>query len=260
MSHSTPPIVLVFAGNDPTGGAGLGADIQTLAALGCHAAPIITCVTVQNSHNVLHNTALPAHQVQAQAQAILAEMSLAAVKIGLLGSVEIIEVIQQLLVAYPQLPLILDPILAAGGGRALAHAAIQEAMIQYLLPLTDLITPNCQEALQLTRTSTIAAAAMQFMQWGCQFVCITGTEAQTPDVVHHLYGHQQQLKSWQWPRLPHCYHGSGCTFAASVAAFVARGQGIERAVEAAQSYTWRCLQTGYQPGTGQWFPNRLNME
>jgi hydroxymethylpyrimidine/phosphomethylpyrimidine kinase len=258
MNLTRPPIVLVFAGNDPTGGAGLCADIQALASQGCHAAPVVTCITVQNTHNVMQNLPLPGIQVAAQAEAILADMPIAACKIGLLGSVEIIAAVQQILLQHPQLPVILDPILAAGGGYALATSDIRQAMIEKLLPLTQILTPNSQEARALTNhPDSLDTAAIQLMALGCRFICITGTHENTTQVTNTLYGNGRKLKSWNWNRLPHEYHGSGCTLAASLAGLMAQGKDVETAVAEAQTYTWQSLHNGYQPGLGQWLPNRF---
>jgi hydroxymethylpyrimidine/phosphomethylpyrimidine kinase len=253
-----PPIVLVFAGNDPSGGAGLGADIQALASQGCHTAPVVTCLTVQDTRNVYENMPLSGCQVLAQAETVLADLPIAVCKIGLLGSAEIVEAVQQVLLKYPQLPVILDPVLAAGGGHSLADAKLRQALIDKLLPLVTVLTPNSQEArLLTTATAPLEEAAIQLMDYGCQFVCITGTHEETPLVVNSLYGQGQWLRSWEWTRLPHSYHGSGCTFASSLAGRLALGEEMLTAVYEAQLYTWTSLQSGYRAGQGQWLPNRL---
>jgi len=256
-----PPIVLVFAGNDPSGGAGLCADIQTLANISCHVAPIVTCITVQDTCNIRENIPLPAHQIIAQAETIFNDMTIAICKIGLLGSVEVIEAVYQVLIQYPQIPVILDPILAAGGGHPLATKELCQAMIQKLLPLTWILTPNSQEARTLTNTNnTLSQAALQLLDQGCRYVCITGTHEDTPTVVNTLYGEGKSLANWAWPRLPDGYHGSGCTFASSLAGFLAQGHEVTTAVYNAQHYTWHSLQRGYRPGHGQALPYRLNRQ
>jgi len=261
MKNTLPPCILVFAGHDPSGGAGLCADIQTLSQIGCYTMPIVTSITVQDTTNIIENKPLPAKQVIAQAQAVLADMPVAACKIGLLGSVEIIHEISQLLVDYPQLPIIVDPILAAGGGKVLANSQFQQTLIHELLPITTVLTPNSVEARRLTQSDyTLTQAAQQLMQYGCQAVCITGTHEPCEQVENRLYSKGQLIKTWQFPRLPHSYHGSGCTFAACVAGFLAQGQSIDIAVENAQYYTWHSLQQAFKLGKGQWLPNRLTIK
>lgn len=253
---ANPPTVLVFAGNDPSGGAGLGADIQMLARLGCHAAPVVTCITVQDTKNVLENQPLSGKMVTAQARTILADMTIAAFKIGLLGSVEIVAAVSQILQQFPQIPVVLDPILAAGGGKSLATQAIIAALREQLLPQITVVTPNSLEAKALTGTITLDAAATTLLTLGCQHVCITGTHEETAVVTNTLYS-KNFVKSWDWERLPHSYHGSGCTFAAAVAGYLARGERVETAVHHAQRDTWHSLATGFHPGHGQAVPNRV---
>ena len=256
--RKNPPIVLVFAGNDPSGGAGLAADIQTLSNLGCHAAPVITCVTVQDTRNVIDYLPLAGTLVAAQAQAVLEDMPIAACKIGLLGNIEIIQAIQKVLLKYPNLPVILDPVLVAGGGQSLTQGNISEAIIKCLFPLTTIITPNSFEARTLAKgVQSLDIAAIQLMKHGCQYVCITGSHEDTPSVINTLYGQGRQIEAWTWSRLPHSYHGSGCTFAASLAGFLAQGKNMLTAVYDAQNYTWTSLQRGYHPGHGQALPNHL---
>ncbi len=256
-SLTSPPTVLVLAGNDPSGGAGLCADIQALAAQGCHTAPIVTGLTVQNTCQVFDNTPLSGVQVAAQVQAVLADMPIAAIKIGLLGSLEIVEAIQAILLQYSSLPVILDPILAAGSGYSFTNTQVCQVIMDQLVPLLQIMTPNSEEARQLTGKSQLDAAAADLMEAGCPFVCITGTHENTEMVINTLYGQGKKLESWQWPRLPNQYHGSGCTFAASLAGLLAQGRSMSTAVYEAQHYTWHSLRYGYQAGQGQALPNRL---
>jgi len=253
-----PPTVLVIAGNDPSGGAGLCADIQALASQGCHSAPVVTSLTIQNTHNIINSILVSGEQVAAQAQTVLLDMPIAAIKIGLLGSVEIIEAVESILIQYPHLPVILDPILAAGGGYSLASDQIRRAIIEKLLPLIQVITPNSQEARALTgQPAQLESAAQQLMDLGCEYVCITGTHENTSAVTNILYHENFFLKSWTWSRLTNEYHGSGCTFAASLAGLIAKKYDMIDAVYQAQQYTWTCLQQGYQPAKGQFLPNRV---
>jgi len=256
----TPPIILVFAGNDPSGGAGLCADIQALASQGCHAAPVITCITMQDTRNVFEIVPLSGQRVIAQAEAVLNDMPIAACKIGLVGTVEIVDAIHYVLLKYPDIPVILDPVLTAGGGQSLTQGKVCQAIIKKLLPLVQIITPNSPESRTLTGVShSLDAAAGQLMDYGCQYVCITGTHENTPLVINTLYGQGQRLQSWSWSRLPDSYHGSGCTFASSLTGLLAQGNEVVTAVYKAQEYTWSSLKCAYHPGHGQALPNRLNL-
>ncbi|HKF94686.1 MAG TPA: hydroxymethylpyrimidine/phosphomethylpyrimidine kinase, partial [Gammaproteobacteria bacterium] len=140
------PVVLVLAGLDPTGGAGIQADIEAIASMGAHAAPVATAITVQDTADVVGYTSLSAGLVIQQARAVLEDIPVAAIKIGMTGSVEITEAIHTLLNDYPDLPVVLDPVLMAGGGRALADESLIAAMKTLLLPQATIITPNAHEA------------------------------------------------------------------------------------------------------------------
>lgn len=253
------PCVLVFAGHDATGGAGLQADIEALAANGCHALPILTSLTIQDTRNVLKIEPLSPELVREQADTVLADIPVAAFKIGLLGSQPIIDTVKNILIRYPNIPVIFDPILAAGGGKNLTDQEVRNAMKE-LLPLTTLLTPNSQEARALTDSGKdLDTTAKILLDQGCKYILITGTHEHTPEVVNILYGEGRVLSRTHWPRLAGSYHGSGCTLASAIAARLARGEDILTATQAAQAYAWQTLQRGYQPGRGQALPNRLFM-
>lgn len=265
MQPASPsiPVVMTLAGNDPSGGAGLAADIETLVSLGCHPAPVVTALTVQNTHNVQALLPVGPEQILAQARAILADMKVAAFKIGVIGSAESVTALHELLTTHPDIPVVLDPVLAAGGGTDLASKTLIEAIQDLLLPLTTVLTPNSVEARRLApEADTLSACAMALLARGCRYVLISGGHEPTDEVINTLYGNNRLLESWRWPRLPDEYHGSGCTLAAAIAALLAQGRELHSdaphsAIYHAQDYTWRSLQAGYQAGSGQWLPNRL---
>ena len=263
-----PPVVMTLAGNDPTGGAGIAADIAALLSLGCHPAPVITSLTVQDTHNVHALLPVEADVLLAQAQAVLADMPVAAIKIGVIGSVDNVVALHTLLHAHPHLPVVLDPVLAAGGGAEFADAELIAAIQTLLLPQTTVLTPNSVEARRLApEADTLEACAMALLARGCRYVLLTGgheSESST-EIVNRLYGNHRLFETHHWPRLPHVYHGSGCTLAAAIAGLIAQGQSadspLDEAIPAivyhAQDYAWRSLQAGYQASDGQWLPHRL---
>lgn len=253
-SSPPPPAVLVIAGNDPTGGAGLAADIETLVALGCRPLPVVSCITVQDTQNVSRIEAVSPELLKAQAQLLFDDITIAAIKIGLIGSVANLRAITQLLKAHPNIPVILDPILRAGGGHALATAQLIEEFTT-LYPYTTLITPNSEEARTLGKVPTLPQSARNLLEGGCQAVMITGAHEEGDEINNCLY-HAAGVNCQQWPRLPHSYHGSGCTFAAAAAAGIALGQEIHTAVSTAQRFTWNSLERGYLIGRGQHHPHR----
>ena len=281
--QATPPLVLTFAGSDPTGGAGMQADLMTIASLGCHGLSVITAITVQDSERVEAVDAVDAGWVEDQARQVLEDMRVAAFKVGLIGSVENVSVIAEVVSDYPDIPLILDPVLAAGNGDELANNAIIAAIRELLIPQTTVLTPNSIEARRLVagllddEEPTLEACAFKLLTLGCEYVLVTGTHENTAQVVNWLYGPVAAhapgnddldpdgdrdyaaglVRSDAWTRLPGSYHGSGCTLAAAIAALLANGQVVAEAVREAQEYTWNTLKYGFRPGMGQFIPDRF---
>ncbi|MFV2055212.1 MAG: bifunctional hydroxymethylpyrimidine kinase/phosphomethylpyrimidine kinase [Thiohalomonadales bacterium] len=257
-SENTIPIVLVFAGTDPSGGAGIQADIETLSSMGSYAVPVITAITVQNTLDIVHYEPVNADLIMDQARCLLEDISIAAIKIGMLGSTDAVEVIHQLLIDYHDIPVILDPIMHAGGGSPLADDGVLASITEDLIPLTTILTPNSQEARVLApRAENLADCAQALLDQGCKNVLITGTHEDTPTVVNTFYTDKKIIESFQWDRLPGSYHGSGCTLSAAIAALVAQGVEPLTAVHEAQEYTWESLAQAHRIGKGQLIPNRL---
>jgi hydroxymethylpyrimidine/phosphomethylpyrimidine kinase len=258
MNEAKIPVVMSIAGNDPTGGAGLQADIEAISSMGCHAAPVVAALTVQDTANVQAVMPVGADVVIQQARAVLEDMPVDVIKLGLLGSVEVIEAVHTLLVDYPDLPVVLDPVLAAGGGRDLSDETIIDAMRTLLVPLATVITPNSLEARRLAQGSdNLDAAAIALLDMGAEFVLVTGAHENTPDVHNVLYANNRKLETFTWDRLDGSYHGSGCTLASAIAGLLAQGQQPLTAMHEAQEYTWQALSHGYRIGMGQLLPNRL---
>jgi hydroxymethylpyrimidine/phosphomethylpyrimidine kinase len=260
----SPPIVLVFAATDPSGGAGLQADIMTLSSMGCHPLSCVTAITIQDSTGVEDVLAIDPEWVADQARCVLEDMPVAAFKIGLLGSIETIAAIAEVVSDYPEVPLVLDPVLASGRGDELATDEMISAMRDLLIPQTTIITPNSLEARRLAADESdendhpdLAECARRLLETGCEYVLITGTHENTPEVINTLYSRGGVVRSDAWVRLPGSYHGSGCTLASAIAATVANGLPISEAVKDAQEYTWQTLKAAFRPGMGQHIPDRL---
>lgn len=251
-------MVLVFAASDPTGGAGLQADVMSLAALGVHAASALTGVTVQDSAGVYEVVPLPGDLVERQARVLLADIPVAAFKLGVLASTAAVHAVARVLAAYPQLPVVFDPVLASGRGDAFAGAELIAAMRAHILPLTWLATPNSIEARRLACLSENAgldAAAAELCAAGARNVLVTGTHEAGAEVVNSLHG-ENGARRFAWPRLAGEFHGSGCTLAAACAGWLARGASMQEAVERAQQFTWAALAGAHALGRAQRIPDR----
>ncbi|MFH0934433.1 MAG: hydroxymethylpyrimidine/phosphomethylpyrimidine kinase [Pseudomonadota bacterium] len=259
-----PPIVLTFAATDPSCGAGMQADILTIASMGCHPLAVVTGITVQDTSGVDDVQPVDADWVADQARAVLEDMPVAAFKIGLLGSVENIAVIAEIISDYPDIPLVFDPVLSSGRGDELANEDMLDALRELLLPQTTILTPNSMEARRLVQDEEdehddpdLSECAKRILHMGCEYVLVTGTHEHTPKVINNLYGERGLVRSDSWPRLPGIYHGSGCTLASAIAALLANGLPMDEAVHEAQEYTWEALKYGFRPGMGQHIPDRL---
>ena len=255
---------MTFSATDPSGGAGMQADILTIASMGCHPLSVVTAITVQDTSGVDDVLAMDPEWVVDQARAMLEDVPVAAFKIGLLGSVDNIPAIAEVLADYPDVPLVLDPVLASGRGDELADDDMLDAMRELLIPQTTVITPNSIEARRLAINEdddnddpSLEECAKRLLAMGCEYVLITGTHEQTTKVTNTLYSEVGVVRSDSWERLPGSYHGSGCTLASAIAALLAQGVDVPEAVQEAQEYTWQTLKAGFRPGMGQHIPDRL---
>jgi len=260
---STPPLVLVFAASDPTAGAGIQADLLTLASLGCHPLSALTAITVQDTVGVESVHPVAAEILERQARTLLEDMQVTVFKFGVLGSVENVVAIAEIVSDYPDIPVVFDPVLASGRGDDFSGEEIISAMRELLLPQTTILTPNAPEARRLAEHEDdenepgIDLSAQRLIEMGAQYVLITGTHENTLEVINTLYGVDGALRRDRWERLPGSYHGSGCTLASAIAGCIAGGASIEDAVRDAQDYTWQTLANGFRPGMGQFIPDRF---
>lgn len=252
---SGSPLILFVGGHDPSGGAGLQADIETAAAFDCQACSLVTCLTTQDSRDVQALHPQPAAQFARQLDLLLADVQPRAVKIGLLGDAAVARVLADRLTGL-KLPVILDPVLAAGGGSPLAGRELVETLRDDLLPLTTLLTPNRYEARRLSGQTQPDRCARSLMNAGCQGVLLTGADESEGERVHNILYHAGGRVEFEWPLLPHSYHGSGCTLASACACQVAQGQALPDAARVAQQFTQQALAGATRPGRGQHLPRR----
>ena len=195
---------------------------------------------------------------------MLEDMPVHVFKIGMLGSVENIAAIAEIVSDYPDIPVVLDPILSSGRGDELASEDMILAMRELLLPQTTIITPNSIEARRLVQDEAedldeldLGQCGGQILNMGCEYVLITGAHENTQQVTNTLYTASGIVRSDVWQRLAGSYHGSGCTLASAIAATLANGLPVSDGVYEAQEYTWQTLKAGFHPGMGQYIPDRL---
>ena len=249
------PIVLFLGGHDPTGGAGIQADIETASKIGCRAISLITCLTAQNSYDVDFIQPQTKDNFERQADLLLSDISPTAVKIGLIGDLSIASAVVSI-VKKLDIPVVTDPILKAGGGKNLSNEPLLEFIREELLPISDLIIPNKNEAFLLAKVEAISDAISYFNRLGCPAGLISGVLNLEKNILINHFFMREHNRQYEWPLLPETYHGSGCTLSSACACELALGVSLSQAVENAQEFTWKVLKNSEKPGLGQWFPNR----
>ena len=250
------PVVLVLAGHDPSGGAGIQADIETMAAHGCIATSVITSLTAQNTQSFSYHLPQVAEDFLTQGKLVLEDIKIDACKIGAIGSRELIHAIHEL-IADKMFPVIFDPVLQSTTGHDFSNERMCSLISELLLPVTTVITPNLEEALQLTGTLTPQAAAERLLKTGCKNILITDAETSKTQIINHLYREDGQTQTYTYERLPGNFHGSGCTLASAISANLAKNIELTTAIEQAQEFTWNSLKDGLTLGEGQIHPNRF---
>jgi len=264
LAQPLPPFVLAFAGADPTGGAGLQADLLTLAALGCHPLSVVTAITAQDTAGVAAVQPVAADWVARQARTVLADLPVQAFKIGMVATAENAAAIAAVIDEHPGLPVVLDPVLASGRGDPLGSGDAAAAIAELLVPRATVAIPNSLEARRLAAAPgedpgslPLERCAERLIARGAKFVLVTGAHEPSREVVNALFGAGGLVRSDRWERLPGDYHGSGCTLASATAAGLAHGLAVPDAVQAAQAFTWQALADAFRPGAGQALPDRL---
>lgn len=252
------PIVMTIAGHDPTGGAGIQADMEAINYTGCHPVSVISCLTIQNTKNIKSIQCVEPNFMLKQAKSVLADMPVSIIKLGLLGSIETINAVSQLLTKHPKIPVVFDPVLAAGGGTDLSTKELIACIKKQLLPKITLLTPNIPEAIQLgIIEKNTKKNAIIFKHQACKNILITGTHSNSSQVHNSLFCDGQELDKSSWRRLEHEYHGSGCTLASSIAGCLAQGFSMKYAVKRGQEFTWDSLRRAQKLGKGQYIPYRI---
>lgn len=250
--------VLTIAGSDGSGGAGIQADLKTIAALGCYGTSVITAVTEQNTTGVKGSFALPASSLKGQLRAILDDIPIDAVKIGMLGNAGVIREVAGMLHGIDA-PIILDTVLRSSSGRDLLEPEAIPVMITDLFPVAALITPNIVESVMLTgierlpsTMEEIESVALRLSQLGARAVLVKGGHVEGNVCSDCLLNFDR----FSWYRTDRINsgntHGTGCTLSSAIASFLAHGMTLESAVEKAKTFTYEAIKAGapYRLGRG----------
>jgi hydroxymethylpyrimidine/phosphomethylpyrimidine kinase len=263
---SSVPKILTFAASDPTGGAGMQADLMTQTSLGCYPLSVLTAITCQDTSGVSDVLPIDPSIVEKQARLILNETKIDVIKCGVMASEENIKVISEIIKDYPDVPVVIDPILSSGRGDNLALGDSLQLMIRHLFPLAEIITPNVNEAAKIISNKNISEIdedllfiGKSLMDLGPKNVLITAADYQVDKktLTNTLFCQDGGIFNFDHERLPQSFHGSGCTLASAIAAYLAQGMSIHTAVEEAQKFTIDTLKNGLVNGNGQLIPNRF---
>ncbi|WP_368923086.1 bifunctional hydroxymethylpyrimidine kinase/phosphomethylpyrimidine kinase [Comamonas aquatica] len=249
--------VLSIAGSDSGGGAGIQADLKTFSALGCYGMTAITAITAQNTLGVRGIHGIPPEMLQAQIDAVVQDIGVDAVKIGMLHAPEIVQVVADAIRRYGIANVVLDPVMVATSGDKLIHDETVAVLVRELFPLASVITPNLDEAgwligRKIADVADMASAAQALLDMGAQQVLLKGGHLPGDWVVDLLAGRDGARQELGSQRIPtHNGHGTGCTLSSAIAAYLARGLPLPAAVESARSYILGAIAAGAEVYTGR---------
>lgn len=257
MSNYKYPVVLSIAGSDSGGGAGTQADLKTMSALGCFGATAITAVTVQNTLGVTGIHAIPVEFVKAQIKAVMDDLKPVAIKIGMVHSAELAIGIAEALTAYPNVPVIFDPVMVATSGDRLIAADTVETLKEHLFPIATLITPNLDEAIiiagmEIKTIGDMKAAAVRIMEYDCNAVLIKGGHLKGPDLFDVYLdkdGNERIYRSTAIDTIN--THGTGCSLSSAIASYIALGHDLDTSIANSKNYIQSAIEHGKDVKTGE---------
>jgi len=246
IPKSATPIALSIAGSDPSGGAGIQADLKTFSAHGVYGCAIITALTAQNTLGVSGIWPAPVDSIQAQIESVLSDVAVNTIKIGMLCSAEIIEAVANILIRFPGISVICDPVMVATSGDNLLDKDAVDSMAKKIFPLSILVTPNLDEAALLLNekvaenTQQMKAQCEALMSMGCQGVLLKGghlKEDESTDILIHKVNGKYTQHIFSLPRIDtKNTHGTGCTLSSAICANLAKGTTMLDAVSAAKRF------------------------
>jgi len=250
------PVVLSIAGSDSGGGAGIQADLKTISALGCFGTTAITALTVQNTLGVSGIHPIPVDFVKAQIKAVMDDLKPSAIKIGMVHSAELAIGIAETLSDHPNVPVIFDPVMVATSGVRLIANNTVETLKQHLFPITELVTPNLDEAailagMEIKTIGDMKEAAVQIIRYGCKAVLIKGGDLKGPDLLDVYLdkdGNERIFRSTAIDTVN--THGTGCSLSSAIASFIALGNDLNMSISNSKKYIQQAIEQGKNVKTG----------
>lgn len=241
---------LTIAGFDGSGGAGIQADIKTFSALGCYATSVLTALPVQNTQGVRSIYPIPEEAVQEQIETILDDIFPDAIKIGMVHTPKLVDVIVSTLAKYPRIPIVFDPVMVATSGHKLIEDETVETIVKKLLPLAEVITPNMDEAailanMSVKNTADMQVAGKKIMELGCKGVLMKGGHLEADVLTSYYYDAEGNEEIYRFEKYPTINtHGSGCTLSSAIASYIAQGKTLNEAVSLGQNYVHEAIKNG----------------
>jgi hydroxymethylpyrimidine/phosphomethylpyrimidine kinase len=263
VQNQTSPLVLTFGAADPVGAIGIQADLASFAAMGCHGLSVVTSLLIGDTAQIEDTQAIEADWVADQARVVLEDMAVGAFKVGVIGSIENVSAIAEIVSDYPDVPLILDPFITALPDAGPEGEDQLVAIRELLIPQTTLLVCSTGELTRIAETwrepmseDMLAADAMRLIEMGCEFVFVTGTPTDVHDVANMLFDETGMVRQDNWQRVAGSFSGAGSTLSATIAALLANGLDVPEAVVEAQEFTIAALANAQRLGMGKLVPDR----
>ncbi|RJG05112.1 hydroxymethylpyrimidine/phosphomethylpyrimidine kinase [Noviherbaspirillum cavernae] len=263
MQNQTSPLILTFGAADPVGAIGIQADLASFAAMGCHGLSVVTSILISDTTRIEDVQIIDADWVADQARVVLEDMPVAAFKVGIVGGIENVSVIAEIVSDYPDIPLILDPFISAMPDLGPEAEDTLIAIRELLIPQTTIFVTSAVELGHLAETwrepsadDTMAADAMQLIDSGCEYVFVTNTPGDVHGVTNSLFNESGVMRNDTWQRLSGPFTGAGGTLSATIAAMLANGVDVPAAAFEAQEFTNATLAGAQRLGMGKLIPDR----
>ena len=253
-----PPVVLCFSNHDPTGASGMQADIETAASLGCHCAPLITYLGVQDTTGLQDAVPVSTELLLEQARAVLEDLPVRAIKIGFVATTDCAEAIHSLLLDYEQLPVVVDPVNRHLRSQLESDPVLTQALLELVFPLADVITMSDEDsALFCHQADSTEAKAQSILETGCRHLLLRNTKRKARETVNSLFGRHGLIRTSNWQAIDHRSGDAGDTLSAAIASYLGHSLLAEEAIQQGQNFHWHATANGRQLGMGDKIPNRL---
>lgn len=248
------PVLLTINSHDPSGGAGVVADVETANSLGCHCVSAVTALNVRDTQSCKDRHSTDASLLIEQVRVALEDSTVTAIKIGDVATVAQAEIIHTILGEYRDIPVVLDPVLHHGA----ADGDVAAAVRLLLLPRASLSIMSTEHIATLSNCGdSVGACVQELLEFGCPHILTTTMHSADNKIANRLYSTRGLIKEYLWDALPQIFHGAGSTLSAAVAAYLAHGFDLHEALQQGQHFTWQALKHARRVGMGGLIPDRL---